>query len=141
MATEVRISPTTSSLMYFLGVFLLLMGLYGVIRMAYITYRGVPYPSSGAYPSNLLFERSGSLGYGKESDCRPYPQLYYETDNKTLRQPTQEENWIQQQIAERCVEGFNEDRAKTFQYDRNLTAFLIFLGLGLIFSRKLYYLV
>lgn len=139
--TRVAINPTTSSFMYFLGVLFLLMGVYGVIRIAYVTARNVPYPSAGVYPAIALFERNMVAGLGHETDCKPYPQLYYESDNKTIRQPTQEENWLQEQITQRCIEDFNEDRAKTFQYDRNMTAFLIFVGLGLILTRRFYYLV
>lgn len=123
-------------LMYFLGILLFLMGAYGLLRIAHVSYRSVPYPSAGVMPSNLLFSGSNSLFYGRESDCDPYPSLYYEEDNKTPRDATEDEKILEQKMRERCVQGFNEDRAKTRQYDRNLSAFLVFVGAGLIFSRR-----
>ncbi len=136
MATELKVNTASSSLLYFVAILLVLVGLYGVIRMAHIAKRGVPYPSAGVYPSNILFDRIGSMGYLRESDCRSYPQLYYQTDAKTLRKPTNDELALQDEITTRCVDGFNEDRAKTQQYDRNLSAFTIFIGVGLLFANR-----
>jgi hypothetical protein len=36
----------------------------------------------------------------------------------------------------RCVNGFDEDRAKQRQKDKNESAFLVFVGAGLIFARR-----
>lgn len=122
---------------YFLGILFLLMGIYGFLRIAHVSLRGVPYPSAGVLPSNILFDRMNTYsGLGRESDCEPYPALYYQEDNKTLREATEQERVIEQKIVERCIQGFNEERAKTKQYDRNLSAFLVFVGAGLIFSRR-----
>lgn len=125
-----------SRVMYFLGILLFLMGIYGLLRIVHVSYRKVPYPSAGVMPANLLFSGSSTLNYGRESDCDPYPMIYYEEDNKTPRDAMESETMLEQKMQERCVQGFNEDRAKTRQYDRNLSAFLVFVGAGLIFSRR-----
>lgn len=123
--------------MFFLGLLLLLMGLYGELRIMHVTSKGVPYPSAGVLPSNILFDRPNVGAFNHESDCNPYPQLYFENDLKTPRQPTMEESTQQEQLKMRCIDAFNEDRSKTLQYDRNQSAFLLFVGLGLIISRSL----
>ncbi|TSC90111.1 MAG: hypothetical protein G01um10145_215 [Microgenomates group bacterium Gr01-1014_5] len=128
---------SVSRVMYFLGILLFLMGTYGSLRIVHVSYREVPYPSAGVMPSTLLFSGSYALTYGgRESDCDPYPMIYYEEDNKTPRDATEEEKTLEQRMQERCVQGFNEERAKTRQYDKNLSAFLVFVGVGLIFSRR-----
>ncbi|OGY12033.1 MAG: hypothetical protein A3A58_01285 [Candidatus Blackburnbacteria bacterium RIFCSPLOWO2_01_FULL_41_27] len=127
---------SVSRVMYFLGILLFLMGIYGLLRITHVTYRGVPYPSAGVMPSNLLFSGPLYTSYGRESDCDPYPMTYYAEDNKTPRDATGEEKTLEQRMQERCVQGFNEERAKTRQYDKNLSAFLVFVGVGLIFSRR-----
>lgn len=113
-----------------------MIGAYSFVRILHIKARGVPYPSAGVMPSNLLFAGAFPSSFGRESDCNPYPTLYYEEDNKTTREPTEDEKMLEQKIQERCVQGFNEDRAKTRQYDRNLSAFLVFVGAGLVLSRR-----
>lgn len=122
--------------MFFLGALLLLMGSFGFIRILHIKARSVPYPSAGVLPSNIIFSGPFSSSFGRESDCTPYPTIYYEADNTTPREATEEERLQEEKLAARCVEGFNEDRAKMKQYDKNLSAFLIFVGAGLIFSRR-----
>ena len=118
-----------------IGVLLFLSGFYGAIRIYHITQRGVPYPATGVLPSNLLFDR-GPFYYARESDCKTYPQVYFELDGKTSREATEFEKMAGVQGEERCLQGFNEDRQKQLQYDRNLSAFLIFVGGGLITAVK-----
>lgn len=123
------------SWMYFLGMLLFLMGIFGALRMAHIEYRGVPYPSHGVLPATILAPTS-TFTFGRESDCDAYPTLYYELDGKTTRPATVDEKNLQEENTKRCVNGFNEDRAKQKQDDKNLSVFLIFTGLGLILSRR-----
>lgn len=127
---------SASRWMFFLGALFLLIGAYGFVRILHIKVRSVPYPSTGVLPSNILFDRGTFSAFGRESDCDPYPTLYYDEDNKTLRDATEAERMLEQTVQERCVQGFNEDRAKTRQYDKNLSAFLVFVGAGLIFARR-----
>lgn len=112
------------------------MGAFGFIRILHVNTRSVPYPAAGVLPSNILFDRGSFSSFSRESDCTPYPTIYYEADNKTPREVTEEEMMQEERLAARCVIGFNEDRAKTRQYDRNLSAFLVFVGAGLVFSRR-----
>lgn len=118
-----------------IGILLFLSGLYGALRIYHVTRRGVPYPATGVLPSNLLFDR-GPFFYSRESDCKTYPLVYYELDGRTPREATQFEMTAGQQGEERCLQGFFEDRQKQLQYDRNLSAFLIFVGGGLITAVK-----
>lgn len=131
-------APSTSKVsqwMFFLGVLFLLMGAYGFVRIVHVDMRKVPYPSSGVLPQTLLVGDVVSLN-GRESDCGSYPQLYYEVDGKTLRDASEEEAALQDEMTKRCVNGFDEDRAKQRQRDRNESAFLVFVGAGLVFARR-----
>ena len=137
MTTETQTKG--SQLMLFFGSLFLLIGLYGGLRIVHVQVRKVPYPSSGVFPQNLLFTQN-TTSYGRESDCDQYPQVYYDygTDGKQKPRPaTEEEIGVQQQLLVRCINGFNEDRAKQAQRDRNEAAFLIFVGAGLLIARKI----
>ncbi len=122
--------------MLVLGLLLTLMGLYGFVRIVHISSRGVPYPLGGVLPSTILLPSTTS-SFGHETDCDPYPQLYYEADNKTVRQPTEAESYISQQLKQRCVNSFDEDRSRQAQVDKNTSSFLVFVGIGLILGRSL----
>ena len=132
---EANVGTNTLAWMFFLGTLLLLMGLYGALRIAHIAQRGVPYPATGVLPANLLFDR-GPFFYSRETDCKAYSTPYYEIDGKTIRQPSEEERAAVVQNEARCVQGFEEDRQKQRQYDRNLSAFLIFTGAGLVLASR-----
>jgi len=119
----------------FFGVFLVLMGLYGALRIVHIRVRSVPYPQKGVFPATFLLPGEYS-SFGRESDCNPYPQVYYDLDGKTARPPTPDEVAVSQEQTKRCIAGFDEDRSKAEQYDKNQAAFLIFVGLGLVASRR-----
>lgn len=137
MAIETQ-RPSVSQWMGFVGFLLVLIGLYGVLRIIHVSVRGVPYPIRGVFPSTIIFPGIPSYGI-RESECESYPQVYYDygTDGKqTPRLPAQQELDVQQQQAKRCTAGFNEDRSKQKQYDKNQAAFLIFVGAGLLFARR-----
>lgn len=124
--------------MFFTGLLLVLVGLYGFIRIAHVTLRGVPYPIRGVIPATILTPEE-SISFGRESECDPYPQVYYDFDKdggQIPRQATEQELAVQEQTTKRCISGFNEDRARQKQYDRNQSAFLIFVGAGLVFARQ-----
>ena len=128
-----------SNWMFFLGLLLLLMGLYGFIRILHVQARSVPYPSAGVLPPTVLLPGLGANFYSRESECEPYPQIYYDYDStgkQTAREANQEEVKVAQQTTARCIAGFEEDRSKQRQRDRNQSAFLSFVGLGLIFGRR-----
>lgn len=137
MAAEPKAS-SASQWIGFIGIFLFLTGLYGTARILHISSRAVPYPSRGIFPNTILLPQN-STAYLRESECDPYPQVYYDygLDGKqTPRPATQEELDVQQQQTKRCINGFEEDRAKQRQYDKNQSAFLIFVGAGLLLARR-----
>lgn len=122
--------------MFAIGVVLILSGLYGFIRIVHVSIRHVPYPSAGVLPQTILTPESYFNLSGRESDCDPYPQIYYEADGQTVRQFSEEEKSLQEELSKRCVNGFDEDRAKQKQRDKNQSAFLVFVGAGLVLSRR-----
>lgn len=134
-SVETRIGTSVPAWMFFIGTLLLLMGLYGALRIAHIMQRGVPYPATGVLPANFLFDR-GPFYYARETDCKSYALTYYEVDGKTPRPATEDEKSATVQNEQRCSQGFEEDRQKQRQYDRNLSAFLIFTGAGLLLSSR-----
>lgn len=130
---------SVTSLIFFVGVLLILVGLYGFVRIVHITLRGVPYPMHGVIPATILTPGESISYWGRESECDSYPQVYYESDkdgNQIPRKATKEELAMQEQSSKRCVVGFNEDRAKQNQYDKNQSAFLVFVGAGLVLARR-----
>lgn len=135
MATiEPAIINKFSFWMFFLGALLFLMGLYGFIRVAHVSLRHVPYPINGVLPATILTPEI-SNNWAHESDCDPYPQLYQDVNGKP-REATQEEISQAQKLTDRCIQGFEEDRAKQKQRDKNESAFLVFVGAGLVFARR-----
>lgn len=128
-----------SNWMFFLGVLFLLMSAYGIVRMLHIQVRRVPYPAAGVYPPTILFPGTSNYFFNRESECEPYPQVYYDYDSngkQTARPANAEELLVQEQTKGRCLAGFEEDRSKQRQRDRNQSAFLGFVGFGLVFSRR-----
>lgn len=129
------VKSTAGHWMFFLGALLLLSGVYGALRIIHVSARGVPYPSSGVLPSTILFGSSNLFPPGSESDCDPYLQTYYDKDGLP-RPATAEEKAVEEQVPLRCKRGFDEHRSKMKQYDRNLSAFLIFVGGGLVLATR-----
>lgn len=128
-----------SNWMFFLGLLLLLMGVYGFARILHVQVRSVPYPSAGVYPPTFLTPGNNNVFYTRESECEPYPQVYYDFDStgkQTPREANEQELMVAEQTMSRCIAGFEEDRAKQKQRDKNQAAFLSFVGLGLILSRR-----
>ena len=127
-----------SSWMFLLGALLLLMGLYGFFRTVHINYRQVPYPAAGVFPATFILPGVTTY-YSRESECEPYPQLYFDIDNmgkQVSREATEDEIRVQEENKARCINGFEEDRAKQKQRDKNQVGFLVFVGAGLILSRR-----
>lgn len=118
-----------------LGLLLFLMGLYGVLKIGFNILVLNRYPMDGAIPQNILISDSSAL-YAREIDCISYPQSYYGIDGNS-REPTKEEQLIARQQEERCLKGLEEDKKRLMMADINKSAFLVFLGLGLVFSKKL----
>lgn len=131
---------TAGQWMFFLGALMLLFGAYGLLRIIHVNLRKVPYPSLGVFPPTVLLPGVYSYsGSSRESECEPYPQVYYDYDKdgkQTPREQTEEERVNQEQLMKRCIDGFNEDRSKQEQRDKNQATFLLFTGAGLIFSRR-----
>lgn len=127
---------SVSQWMFFVGSLLLLMGIYGFARIAHVSLKKVPYPSAGVFPPTILTSPDAVYLGQRESDCNPYPMLYYDQDGKTSRQPTEEEKANQEDITKRCINGFNEDRSKQTQRDKTQAAFLVFVGAGLILIQQ-----
>lgn len=133
MASEQTVNRV-SSWMFFLGLLLFLMGLYGFIRILHVSIRSVPYPINGVLPATIITPEV-SYNSAHESDCNPDFRIYTDTSGMP-RQPTEAELEQSAKISGRCVQGFEEDRAKQKQHDKNQSAFLVFTGLGLIFARR-----
>ncbi len=133
-------SPLCSWFQFF-GVLFLLIGLYGVLRILHVQVRHVPYPIRGVIPNTFITSSENTTSYTRESECEPYPQIYYDygPDGKQVpRDASPEEIAVAQEQAKRCVRGFDEDRSKQAQYDKNEAAFFIFLGLGLLASKRFF---
>lgn len=112
------------------------MGIYGSGRITLNIALLDKYPPEGAIPSSLLTGTTGSYiyPYSKESDCKMIAP-YYSVDGQP-RSPTPEEEQFNKENEGRCLAGIAEDRKKAKINDINQSAFLIFIGAGLLALRK-----
>lgn len=114
----------------FVGVLSILLGLFSAFRVG-INYKLYP----GKYPTTGLFN-PGYYGQ-REEDCL-YPTGPY-LDAKSLpRNQTAEEMKIEQLNQERCLSQVLESRRTTEIGDLTTVAFFLFIGLGVLASKKIF---
>lgn len=123
-----------SQLLLFFGLLFSLIGLYGALRTAYNLVAFSKYPIEGAIPSNLLITTGASYGFQSEVDCT-IPPPYYDFNGEP-REPTEEEKMSQKQFQDSCFQRISEERERVKRSDISQSAFMLFLGLGLYYSRR-----
>lgn len=132
--TAKKVSPW----ILFVGFILLIIGLYGAGRIAVNVTVLDKYPTTGIYKlwdSGYPYDGKGMYTQ-REQDCL-YPMTYSNPDG-TLRPGTKEEierDTAQQKI---CVDGVTETRNNAKVNDISQALFYLFLGAGILVSRKLF---
>lgn len=119
-----------SSWVLFIGVLLLLIGIYAAGRTAINLIFFQKYPQGGVLSINI----NGAPPYfQKESDCL-YPSTYVD-DTKSPEQ-RKEEDRRQQEI---CLSNVSEERERAKINDISQAMMFLFLGAGILISKKIFF--
>lgn len=136
----------------FIGFILLLTGIYGIARTTINLIAFDKYPQEGVYPPLPFLSQSASVypgpySYQREADCLAnfvyYPYPYYKPDG-TPRPATKEEKEQQEQQKQQleiqkqnCLDGIAESRDKAKINDLSQSLLLLFIGAGVLASKKI----
>jgi len=132
-------------ILFFIGLVLLLVGLYGSLRTVVNLVAFDRYPQQGVFYTPV--SPTNYAPYEREEDCAVnnsyLPPLYYEDDGVTLREPSPTETEAdaqykaqQERYAANCVAGVQESRAATMVNDISQSLIFLLLAIGvLVFSR------
>ncbi len=119
----------------FIGLILVLIGLYATARTTINLVAFEKYPQGGVLPTNF----SGVPQYfQQERDCN-YPQTYYTADGKTTRPATPEEKENAKTQQQNCLEGVKEGRNQAKINDISQSLLFLFLGAGVLVSRRIFF--
>lgn len=118
----------------FIGVILLLVGIYASARTVINLKAFSKYPQAGV----LSFSFGGQAPYyQRESDCS-YPQSYYAPDGQ-VRPPTDAEKKQEQDTVKRCVDAVTDSREQAKVNDISQSLLFLFLGVGVLASRRIFF--
>ena len=136
MADKVVINkPKAHTWIAFIGSVLLLIGIYAGVRTGMNVALFDKYPQNGVLSINF----NGTPPYFQmEKDCS-YPQTYTDKDGKS-RPATVEEKNNEQEQKRLCLEGVKEARNNAKVNDISQSLFFLFLGAGILVTRKLFFL-
>lgn len=127
--------PKAHTWIAFVGSVLLLIGIYASVRTTLNVMLFDRYPQNGVLSINF---NAGSFPYFQlEKDCG-YPQTYTTTDGKP-RPASPEEKKNEQEQKRLCLEGVKEARNNAKVNDINSSLFFLFLGAGILVTRKLFF--
>jgi hypothetical protein len=131
MATESRVN----SWITFIGVMLLLLGIYGSVRTVINMYAFDKYPQGGVLSINL----SGQPPYfQKETDCNYPPTPSYAPDGKMIP-PSAEQAKIDAQNKANCLASVKDTREQAKVNDISQSLLFLFLGIGVLVSRRFFF--
>lgn len=123
-----------SSWITFIGVILLLLGIYGSVRTVINMYAFEKYPQGGVLSINL----SGQPPYyQKESDCSYPPSPMYDAAGKPLP-ITPEQAKIDAQNKANCLAGVQDAREQAKVNDISQSLLFLFLGVGVLVSHRFF---
>ena len=119
----------------FIGLILVLIGLYATARTAINLVAFEKYPQGGVLPANF----SGVPQYfSQERDCN-YVQTYFTADGKTTREPKAKEKEDEKKQQQNCLEGVKDSLSQAKINDISQSLLFLFLGLGVLASRKIFF--
>ena len=119
-----------SSWVLFIGIMLLLIGIYAAGRTAINLAFFQKYPQGGVLSINI---NGVPPYYQKESDCL-YPSTYVD-DTKTQEQRMTDEK-KQQEI---CLSNVSDERERAKINDISQSMLFLFLGAGILISKKIFF--
>lgn len=127
-------NATAPAWVTFIGLLLLLIGLYASGRTLVNLLLFAKYPTYGVLSLNF----SGIASYGpNEEDCLR-AQNFFDPSGQT-RPASNEEKSRQNQDQETCLSSVREARRASKVNDIAQTVLFLFLGLGTLFSRKFFF--
>ncbi|QQG44156.1 MAG: hypothetical protein HYW86_04845 [Candidatus Roizmanbacteria bacterium] len=119
----------------FIGVVLLLIGIYASVKTVVNLTLFEKYPQTGVLSINFF---GAPTYYQREQDCL-YPQTYYTPDGQKTRQPNEEEKTREKNQQKICVEGVKEQRQTAKINDISQSLLFLFLGAGVLAARKIFF--
>jgi hypothetical protein len=118
----------------FIGVVLLLIGIYATVRTAVNLVAFEKYPSTGVLTLNF----SGMPAYmQREQDCF-YP-MTYTTPNGAPRAATADEKENEKKQQEICLSGVADARENAKVNDISQALLFLVLGAGVLISRRIFF--
>lgn len=130
MSTKTESScNAVSAIATLLGSVLLLVGIYCGLRIAVNSYIFDRYPTTG------VLQIASFPMYGqREEDC-DYSAPHYSYDGKP-RDATEAEVKIEEMQVEGCLSAIKETRRVAFIQDVGTAAFFLFMGMGVLITRR-----
>ncbi len=131
----------------FIGVILLLTGIYGIARTSINLVAFEKYPQEGVYPALPFFQSTSypvPMVYGREGDCiANYSIIYptYDSTGKPVKQTEEEKAEAQKNLdiqKQNCLDGVREARDKAKINDISQSLLILFLGTGILVSRRIF---
>lgn len=119
----------------FIGLMLVLLGLYGSARTAVNLVAFDKYPLGGVLSFNI-----GNMPapyFQQEKDCN-YPQTYYDNNGK-IRSAAPEEKVNEQVQKQQCLDSVKETRNQAKINDISQSLLFLFLGIGVLATRKIFF--
>ena len=134
MARKRQQNNKSHSWILFIGIFLILIGLYATGRTVINILAFPKYPTTGVLNISMM----GIAPYEqREEDCY-YPQTYYDIEGK-LRTATPEEKEQEKVNEERCLSSVKSSREATKANDISQSVLFLFLGTGVLIARKKFF--
>jgi hypothetical protein len=128
----------------FIGVILLLSGIYGIARTSINMLAFEKYPQEGVYPALPFLQTSYPVYSQREGDCiANYGIIYpvYDASGKPVKQTAEEKAEAQKQQdiqKQNCLDGVKESRDKAKINDISQSFLMLFLGAGVLVARKIF---
>ncbi|HEY4512072.1 MAG TPA: hypothetical protein VJH63_00215 [Candidatus Paceibacterota bacterium] len=158
---EIQPNKRSSQWMVFIGVVLLLFGIYGLARTCINIFAFEKYPQEGVYPPFPFFQSAAQIPYyaGREEDCianyvyyptpyLSYPGLPHDIVNSPDAPPlpsaeelkkNEELVKIQNEMQKQnCLSGIKEAREKARVNDLSQSVLFLFLGAGVLIARRIF---
>jgi hypothetical protein len=118
----------------FIGIFLILIGVYAAGRTVINIVAFPKYPTTGVLSTSLM----GFVPYEqREEDCM-YVQTYYDEEGN-VRTSTDVEREQEQMNTDRCLDSIQSSRDAAKANDIGQSALFLFLGAGVLIARKIFF--
>ena len=124
-------TPTIDKLIVFVGLVCLLLGIYASGRIYINSY------VLDKYPTNGVLRVTSFPTYGQREDDCSFESPYFSAEGK-MRPATEEELKIEQSQKDRCISSIHATRQQAKIEDIGTAAFFLFLGVGILLSKKLF---